>query len=1099
MTDETLCIQSNNFTERFPIPFGLIVHSAFPPNNIQSKKLNNYMKLLPHFDISVSLGFSKYTREKVGLLHSVDIRLLDGTLQVPVTLSNSTIEFSGYITIFNDNIYRSYLSASGSTGSTWEDLTLRVDGWFSKYDNGFVRMIEKCVRDKLRAIGEEANNRKVKADAKLAKAETDLVMAQRQLNNAHESYTNVSQRLELTKKTLEKARMDLAVAEKVVANATGELRKAEDAINNVCQLSECEPICQNATRKRTVYEDVYSEAIGTCNSQCNVTARIRVEPFTAPTYVWRFLYSCWKYDGNCDDLPCQIEICSFVCKRVNATKPVFNYGTIVVERPCLIPCTVQRYNRTIERTEDYIDSCGRMIPDPVCVDMNQKCTVNRELALRLIERKGSELVRPLRERNEAREAVNVAKIRVDEMEAERNIFDDQVNSSETFYTLTKQFKNITEQNHQKIIGSIKDDLELYNVIQQYNGSQIFNITNATFSVFVSNTNNPKTFPINLNIHYRNKQETFSITYRFSDSFSTQKDSIVQSIVNHFLNKPLSRQRRQEEADNDNFGQSQFEMHCTRLKSITNFLQYLQTSLQTSIAETVQFQQSIIDLIQHLETNSTATSPSFTGNFTGLQLFNITHNITDLGRGTEPLNVSNSVLSFIEDTYTDLQSRAESVLLNINRTALFQWRTEVDLLLQTDGTIADRQCLGLLDCVVVFNGSLESLLAFGPSTASDSLLMSLPLASELLIELATNENLAINEAIDKLEPVLMIVNGMNNNGYWCSTSPEILIHPIVETSVEINGRLMLTCEGNSSLPVTYQWRKDGVVIPNANNNTLIINNMQISDEGNYSCEVTNDVKFVLSTNSSVHVFILPEFYQLPVSVVTYIGDSNGAYFTCNSTSRPDPGWRWYHRASEHEEWREIIGEETNELLVRNPDKSNEGQYICQTYNDYGNITSDPVSLRVVSVTARVLSYTVELSMNLINSTSNATMHDVFETNLIDQFKEGVDIGNVTISGISSSTSGSILLVSFELISTNVTVQDTGRAPLQDIALNLLASKQELNRVRDNLREFVESEGLELKYNGQDYEYTQGTFTVQIPEIQCPPGQQLHSNRFLCGKC
>ena len=1117
MTNETLCIQSNNFSERFPIPFGLIVHSY---SNMPYLRLNNYIILQSGNDnISVSFGFSKYTREKVGLLYSVDITLLDGTSQVQITLSNGTIEFSGHVTIFNDNIYQSYLSASGSTQSTWEDLTLRVDGWFPKHDNGFVHMIEKCVRDKFRATGEEANNRKVKADEKLSKANSDLEVALRQLNFANEQYSNASLRLNRTKANLERAKIRLMVAENTVDDTVNNLKNAKDAIDCVCDLRVCPMECQNATRKRTVYEDVYIEVTGICIGERDVIIKVRVPPYYEIVYRWRYVYYCWKYYFPCFlfictpsrcsfvSFLCTTTRCSYVCKLVPVRKPVVNIACIVVKELYRYPCPVRLYYTTIGRTEDYMDPCGRMIPNPVCVAINRECTANRELALKLIEKKQSELVRPLRERNKAKAAVDVAKIRVNQAEAKKNASKDKVRSAETFYMLMKQSQNLTKHNHQIIINSIRDDLMLYNLTQQYNGSQVFDIDNVTFSVSVGTNINPVTFPINViyNVPYHKKQESLPITYHFKQSFLSQKESLVQSIVDHFLNKSSSRQRRQE--DNileENFGQNQFEIRCVQLKSITDFLQYLQTSLQTSVARTVELQKSVTDLIQYLKiaTNSTTVAPlSFNGNFTNLEfLFNVTQDEIDQGQ-TEPLEVDDTILSFVGDIYAELKSRAETVLLNVNRTVLSQWRTQIDLLLQSDGSIADRQCLGLLDCIVVLNGSLESLLAFAPSAVSDSLLPSLPSASELLIELATNENLAISEAIKKLRPIIMIANNMNNNGYWCSTPPEILIHPIAKTSIKINYRLMLACEGNSSLPVIYQWRKEGVVIPNANNNTLVINNMQISDEGNYVCEVTNDVKAVQSTNASVCVFVLPEFFQVPESVVTYIGDINGAYFTCNATARPDPGWRWYHRASEHEEWKEIIGEETNELLIRSPDKTNEGQYVCLGYNDHGNISSDPVSLCVVSVTAKVMSYTIVLSMNLINSTSNVTTDENIcitevETDLINRFKEGVDIDNVTISGISVSTSGNILLVSFELVSTNVTVQDTGKAPLQDIALNLLASKEELDSVRDSLRSFIESEGLKLEYNGQDYEYINGSFTVQIPEIRCPPGQQLHSNTFLC---
>ena len=287
----------------------------------------------------------------------------------------------------------------------------------------------------------------------------------------------------------------------------------------------------------------------------------------------------------------------------------------------------------------------------------------------------------------------------------------------------------------------------------------------------------------------------------------------------------------------------------------------------------------------------------------------------------------------------------------------------------------------------------------------------------------------------------------------------------------------------------------MALPDTNSDTLTLDNIQVFDEGNYSCKVTNDVSSERSTNSSVHVHVLPEFFQLPSSVITYIGDGNGAYFTCNATSRPDPGWRWYHRSSSRGQWREILGEETNELLRRNPSQADEGEYRCVAYNDFGELSSEPVSLRLVSVTARVLVYSVDISMMKLNNTDYNVTNVSIAKSLRDQFEKAVLFGNVSLSteaSVGEITSEEIT-VSFKLISHNVT--SSQNTPLETVVNGLIASRLEL----DGVEQFIERvESFEVEYRDSEYQYQPNTFSVDIPEIHCPPGQELHSNRFLCCK-
>ena len=1096
MSDDTLCIKPENFTSLFStVEFGLVIHSSL---NASRLRLNTFIQLLPgHDDTALSLGFYKYSNEKVGLIHSLEVTMFDNTFVTQARLRIMELSFGLTIKLFNDEFFTAYIHGIANTSRQWKDLTVNINGWFPKGNGYFVDTMERNVTRKITTLGNEANMRKEEADKQLLEATARLIRADGQLSNASLALSNASTHLSAVQSNLVESREHLRLAEINVTMARSEIREAEGAINDVCDVQVCPLECQNATRKRTVYRDIYYEAEGVCDSVCNISISIRVAPYSVPAKVWKFIRCCDNRLDNCDDRLCNVDSCSFVCKSVNSTRPVFNYREAIVEGPCKVSCNVSQYGATIEETEEYIDPCGRRGPNTACVASNAECNREREASLRALEIRRSELVAPLRERNRARAEVELLEIRLSEAQRSEQLANETLASAQSLHKLIVQYKEAVEKSHEMILEEIKNDLKLYNLTQQY-GNNVFNVTNITFTVLVSENNNPSVFPIVITYDTpQRNNEQLNYVYDFNTHFSLQIETLVNDIIDSLFTSQRKRRRRQTEVNQP--GREQFEIQCAQLKSIDKFIQYMHNTLEEAEMSRMDIRVSLQELIESSNVTLNTTSASNRtglGNYTSLkELFDITQEEIEQSR-RELGNVEDEVLNSVRSSYKNLQTETQSVLDSLEGTLLIQWRSGLEILLQGNGTVADRPCSGLVDCILVLNGSLGNLLSFAPSEITT---FSLPVASQLLLQLASDELINFTDSRNKLTPIRSLVQAMTDNGYWCSTLPQVIVHPVAETSVQISTALTLTCRGNSSLPVSYLWRKDGVAIPNTNSHTLVLNDMQVFDEGNYSCEITNDVGTTHSTNSSVHVFILPEYYQLPSSVITYMGDENGAYFTCNATSRPDPGWRWYHRSSPRGQWREVVGAVTNELLVRSPSRSDEGEYRCEAYNDFGNLSSDPVSLRLVSVTARVLAYNVEISMMRQNNTELIGDTSLQE-DLKNKFEEGVEFGDVVLSdeiGVRDVTPDEEIVISFKLISPNVT--QTQSIHLETIVNNLTTSRIQLNRIRDNLERFLDnSEDFILEYGDSEYQYRHSSFRVDIPEIQCPPGQELHTNRFLCCK-
>ncbi|XP_019853361.1 PREDICTED: uncharacterized protein LOC105313106 isoform X2 [Amphimedon queenslandica] len=1101
MSNDTLCIKPKNFTSLFSTAeFGLVIHSSL---NASRLRLNAFIQLLPGYDeTALSLGFYKYSNEKVGLIHSLEMTMFDNTFVTQARLRNLELSYGdSMIHLFNKKFFTANIQGIASTSRQWKDLTVNVNGWFPKGDEYFVDTMERNVIKKITTLGNEANTRKGEADKQLLEAIARLIRAGGQLNEARLAFSNASTQLITVEDNLAESRERLTLAELNVTMARSEIREAEDAINDVCDVQICPLECQNATRKRTVYRDVYYEAEGVCDSVCNYTISVRVAPYFVSAKEWEIRQCCNDVQYTCGDAYCNSIRCSGVRKPVNVTRHVYNYKEAERQGPCKVPCITGQYHARIEETEEYIDPCGGRGPNAACVASNAQCNREREASLRALEIRRSELVAPLRERNRARAEVELLEIRSSQAQRNEQLANETLVSTQSLYRSITQYKEAVEKSHNMILEEIKNDLQLYNLTQEY-GNNAFVITNITFSVPISESNNPSAFPIVITYDTPQRaNQQLNYVYDFNTQFSLQAETLANDIIDSLFASQRRRRRRQTEVNQP--GREQFEIQCAQLKSINKFIRYMHTTLEEAEMSGMNISESLIELIEssNVAINTTSVSNrTGLGNYTNFkELFDITLEEIEQSR-RELGNVEDEVLSSVRSSYKSLQSQAQSVLESLEATLLTQWRSGLEILLQGNSTVADRPCSGLVDCILVLNGSLSNLLSFAPSETA-FLSQSLPVASQLFLQLAINELTNFTEARNKLTPIRSLVQAMVDNGYWCSTLPQVIVHPVAETSVQINTALTLTCRGNSSLPVSYLWRKDGVAIPNTNSHTLVLNDMQVFDEGNYSCEITNDVGTTRSTNSSVQVFILPEYYQLPSSVITYIGDENGAYFTCNATSRPAPGWRWYHRSSTRGQWRELIGEETNELLIRSPSRSDEGEYRCEAYNDFGSISSDPVTLRLISVTVRVLVYNVEILMVRQNDTELSGRDISLQEDLKNKFEEGVSFGDVVLSeeiGVRDVIPDEEIVISFKLISPNVTIPQN--IHLETIVNNLTAYRLQLNRVRNDLERFLDnSEDFILEYEDSEYQYRRSSFSVDIPEIQCPPGQELHSNRFLCSDC
>jgi hypothetical protein len=123
------------------------------------------------------------------------------------------------------------------------------------------------------------------------------------------------------------------------------------------------------------------------------------------------------------------------------------------------------------------------------------------------------------------------------------------------------------------------------------------------------------------------------------------------------------------------------------------------------------------------------------------------------------------------------------------------------------------------------------------------------------------------------------------------SPLIVLSQPTNQLVRPGSNAVFRVVAAGSGALTYQWRRNGVVLPGSTSATLAIPNAQLADAGSYTCVITDQTGPVSSAPAELVILIDPIITQQPLGQSVVAGGTVTLSVSVTNTATLPIGYRW----------------------------------------------------------------------------------------------------------------------------------------------------------------------------------------------------------------
>ena len=1093
------------------------------PSSITELRLGYFMSLLPYGEnrFGIASVISTDSNLLLAKLFQLRISVLGTSLTVEGTIDQMRLYFNGTARIFG--MYPALLYGSVEQTNEWNEAPLNI---FGQLQDEFLITLQENTKISFDLSISNYQERVSNARLSLQTAQERLNIIQNTNRNNYLSLNTTQSEYDIVLNTLFNANQSARHIQDMIDRAGQDLTDLRTKLDEFCTITTCPKQCIPAIKCDTCITNVTLPIQGICNVNCTRLRQIKHVVDYVQVYRWGWFREeictlssiCWFWTCH-TERKCNNQSIS---KRYLAMRAVYETVNETYSSTCMKPCQKGSITDTIEASccasvgcdgeslavDSNNEQKGSYIPSPDCINKNKLCEMSRQMVLDAIEpaedNNSTILLRQLQEANRNFSTASLHVLRaMEKLTASKAL----LNQSSRALEEAQRIHRITESAYQLVLSDNSNIQSFIDLMIKSNDTMLIEILNVTFDVIII-TGSPTSIPLDVSYHVPllNHTSTRRVVVDFQRVELSVRNAAMSIVEDIFLlnirskrSIKTARQATQVTADSN---QLYFEEKCGEVTNLQNYIMMLNDSI-SSIAEMAVSSMMSVTANTELITNLTEASMELFSqplsvNTTALAMtFNVTINSTTVEYGK---SYSDSELEVLE--ILQLLGNLSSAIGKYFGTDSFQsWQLEMQDLHNQTAMAAGFECLDFSDCLYILADITEELLIKSPNSIADQLKDAFPLAKKALLDIVQSIN-TMTDVSQNLRKFYNIIGDIQLTSYYCAQPPVIIEQPPQRVNPSEGSTLQLTCNVSSDFSITYRWKRDEIELLNANLSILTIQNIQLADSGNYTCEATNHIGTVITIKVSVEVQQPPAFFLEPNDIDVYFGDSNNATFQCNATGWPFPGFTWYFKPKNSgDDFMEIPGEVDNEYSVGYPKPENEGLYYCSASNEQDSIQSRIVELTVLEASVVQLSqnfmvkFTLNVDDNSLTDVSEES-RNLTQAFFIGLIEDNVDLQSTTIENITTTGFGSELIISFSLISKNISYPQTSLDAINQLVPQVL---NEWATVRQELENWITGDNLTINSSGLIYVSDPSSAVIDAVQQSCPSGREIsESNNFLCCK-
>ena len=1136
----------------------LVIRSYFP-ESVHQVDMGYFMKLLPASSTNRSAFVATFLKENYKIaaqLFNVQISIFDTAVKTMVSVNSN--ELSAQFTLELYSKYLTKVTLTVQQTASWNGAVINVQGRFLDVVNNIPSMLEDYITEHLHSLYMRSTVRVNNAEVVYNNSLSQQKAAAENHNELNISKASIDLLYQTKSEELNYQQNVVANISDELAEANEEIQELQRMINNVCMISRCEEICVPHEECSTCTRNVNTPIQGRCRVPCQRTTTVKVAVRYVRVSRWVYVSrrNCFNR-FRCRWLSCILRfLCLLrtICVRITYYEPVFENRIVTINDVCdNQPCPTNLIQAPVMAQCCAPVGCAERTQDYTCANNNEQCRNTRNIIYESLSNEQANAAILLRRLDEENEKEATLKLKLAQLTVRKNSMDKRFAESQESLADANMAVKLASDKYEEIHSATNLDQLASLQATESNPMRNIQVTSVLFNTTViSESPSVLLLVVTGNVQHLGYNFSHEVTVDFNRLELSLREAAVEitdsSIIGGgYRSKRSLRYKRQTgESNNYNDNEPQFQARCTDLENLKQYIKIINQSIATlenvttmSITNVIKGRKNLTDLIaEYIKVYNKPIEIDF-GKIK--EVFNNTINVTE-NKETDG-SLSNEELQNLNLMQEYLNASAD-IDISIANSMFTTWQNKMELLHNRTSSAAGHKCDGFSDCLQEIAVVLEDILLDTPIKISSKLSQQFTLASEDLLKLALAQNISLQSALQKPNNFLSIINNTELNDYWCATPPMIIEQPALRINPRENTTARLSCEVLSDKYTSYKWKKNDIELPNQKKSTIILNNVQLHDSGNYTCEVTNHVGTVESTAATVDVQQFPWYFLLPENVNAYIGDVNGARFTSNATGWPYPGFRWYFRSKHSKNFIQIPDEDENEYFISNPQPQHEGSYYCEAFNEQGSNKSNVVYLTILDVSVLQLSqsFTVNFTSFRLSDGSGSDNQSLYSGDSTSAMSgsgrfdasgnsDKSNIDDFTGSGLNINSTESRLPITFaDLVRKTIidaidfisnTLENVTVSSIKDnLTLTFTVFSKKLDypntssddfiqqnaqarvnwfTVTERVKKMLTGTSIVLNFKDEIYNSEPNSTKIWSSQYTCPPGKQVSfSNNFLCGE-